>query len=207
MKRLLLIYFSLLSFSAATTRITMVRNAKVIAYEEIVHPAEMESGSEGFPSLTVFLDDAEMVRTPAAGKPVAMTVKRGDVLYRGPRDGKICATGTMEVRFVRIEFCGAQSGLTWDRSGLAPEYKLLFENGYGRAYDIHIPAGTSEPQHTHHDRVVVCLSGARLRHILPDGHEEDSTLKTGECLWRRRQTHIGSNIGKTDLWVIAVEPK
>jgi hypothetical protein len=32
-------------------------------------------------------------------------------------------------------------------------------------------------------------------------------LKTGETAWRRAQTHIGKNVGKTDLWVIAMEPK
>lgn len=90
---------------------------------------------------------------------------------------------------------------------LSPNYKLLFENQYTRAYDIRIPAGTKEPQHTHKDRVVVCLSGAKLKHLLPDGREEPSTLKTGESAWRRGGTHIGQNLGDTDLWVIAVEPK
>jgi hypothetical protein len=42
---------------------------------------------------------------------------------------------------------------------------------------------------------------------MPDGHEEPSTLKTGEIAWRLGSTHIGQNVGKTDLWAIAVEPK
>jgi quercetin dioxygenase-like cupin family protein len=90
---------------------------------------------------------------------------------------------------------------------LSPHYKLLFENQYTRVYDIRISAGAREPQHSHHDRVVVCLSGATLRHLMPDGRVEPSTLKTGETAWRRGGTHIGENFGKTDLWVVAVEPK
>jgi hypothetical protein len=81
------------------------------------------------------------------------------------------------------------------------------ENRYARVYDIRIPAHTNEPQHTHHDRVVVCLSGAKLEHLYPDGRKEPSTLSTGEVAWRRGGTHIGQNLGDTDLWVIAVEPK
>ena len=74
-------------------------------------------------------------------------------------------------------------------------------------YDIRIAAGTNEPQHTHQDRVVIGLSGAQLRHLLPDGSTVDSNLKTGEIAWRKGQTHIGENVGKTDLWAIAIEPK
>ena len=74
-------------------------------------------------------------------------------------------------------------------------------------YDIRIPAGVREPQHSHRDRVVICLSGAKLSHLLPDGRQEPSTLETGESTWRRGGTHVGQNLGTTDLWVIAVEPK
>jgi hypothetical protein len=111
------------------------------------------------------------------------------------------------VKLVRIEFRGAGIDDTWGAAGLSPNYKPLFENRYARVYDIRIPAGMREPQHTHHDRVVVCLSGAQLEHLMPDGRIEPSTLATGEIAWRRGGTHIGHNLGKTDLWVIAVEPK
>ena len=36
---------------------------------------------------------------------------------------------------------------------------------------------------------------------------EETWGATGEIAWRRGGTHIGHNLGKTDLWVIAVEPK
>jgi len=55
--------------------------------------------------------------------------------------------------------------------------------------------------------VVVCLSGAQLEHVLPDGSIQPSTLKTDEVTWRPAQTHKGHNIGDTPLWVVAIEPK
>jgi len=81
----------------------------------------------------------------------------------------------------------------------------LWSHSEGKAEKI--PAQTREPQHTHHDRVVVSLSGAELEHILPNGKIQPSTLKTGEVVWRLGGTHIGHNMGQTDLWVIAIEPK
>jgi hypothetical protein len=91
--------------------------------------------------------------------------------------------------------------------GLPPNYKVLFEDRHSRTYDIRIAAHEWEQQHTHHARVVVCLSGAQLEHVLPDGSIQSSTLKTDEVTWRPRQTHKGHNLGDTDLWVIAIEPK
>ena len=111
------------------------------------------------------------------------------------------------LRFVEVQFLGGGSAETWGNTGLAPNYKVLMENKYTRVYDIRIPAGGREPQHTHKARVVICLSGADLKHIMPDGKEEPSSLKTGEIVFRPGATHIGVNLGKTDLWVIAVEPK
>jgi quercetin dioxygenase-like cupin family protein len=92
-------------------------------------------------------------------------------------------------------------------TGLPPNYKILVENRYARAYDIRIPAHSYEQRHTHHDRVVICLAGATLEHILPNGQKQPSTLKTGEIVWRPSATHVGHNLGSTELWVIVVEPK
>ena len=207
MNRFFASYLLLLSWAAAAVPAPAIQNDRVIACEETVSPAAVESPGEGLPNATVFLNDAVVSRTPDGGKPVTLTVRRGDVIFRGPKDGRIEASGGTEVRLVRVDILGAGSKATWGRAGLAPDYRLLFENGYVRVYNIFVAAGTSEPQHTHHNRVVVCLSGAQMRHILPDGSVQDSSLRTGDCLWRPGQTHIGTNVGRTDLWVIAVEPK
>jgi hypothetical protein len=207
MNKLLVLFLSLAATAFATTRITMVRNEKVIAYEEILHPAENESGSDGFPSVTIFLSDGPVQIMDEAGKPKLVTVKRGEELFRPAKSWKLYAGSNVEVRFVRVEFCGNGSSQTWGRTGVAPDYKLPLENNYCRVTDIRFGAGTNEPLHSHHDRVVICLSGAQLRHRMPDGREEESSLKTGEVVWRKGATHIGQNVGKTDFWAITVEPK
>jgi hypothetical protein len=134
-------------------------------------------------------------------------VDEGEVAFFDAGAQPVHNAGPMPLHFVRIDFLTDGGPETWGKAGLPPAYLMLAENQYARAYDIRILPHTFEPQHTHHDRVVVCLSGAELEHILPDGTHQPSTLETGEIVWRLGATHVGHNLGTTDLWVIAIEPK
>jgi hypothetical protein len=206
MKTPLLFCLALVSSAAAATPVEMIRNEKIVAYSETLQPAESDVTSGGLPNVTVYVSDGVVETTTDGGRPVTVAVKRGQAVYRDAHE-LLRNAGTSELRLVRVDFLGAESQAIWGKGGLAPDYRMLLENGHARVYDIRIAAGTSEPQHTHQDRVVIGLSGAQLKHLLPDGQSVDSNLKTGEVAWRRGQTHIGQNVGKTDLWAIAVEPK
>jgi quercetin dioxygenase-like cupin family protein len=192
---------------SAATRTEKVRNEKVLVVEQTLAPGETTSLPGDRASVAVYLDDGSIEVTPAKGKPRTETVKRGEAVFRLRQAGTVKNAGSSALRIVWAEYLGKGGSETWGTAGLAPDYRLLFENDYGRVYDIRMAAGRSEPQHTHHDRVVICLSGAELEHEMPDGRKEISTLKTGEIAWRRGGTHVGHNLGKTDLWVIAIEPK
>ena len=185
------------------------RNEQVAVMELTILPGETEPLHAHGNYVSVQMSDAiaEVTEEGTAARKVSL--HRGDVLFRAPFRHAVKNVGTTEIRAIRIDFLGpGRPGQPlWENAGLSPNYKVLFENQFARAYDIRIPAGTKEPQHTHRDRVVVCLSGAELRHLLPDGSTEVSTLKTNEVAWRRGNTHIGQNLGRTDLWVIAIEPK
>ena len=195
------------SIASAAVQTEKVRNDKVAAFDCTLRPGETQplNGTEA--SVTVYFQAGSLEITPAGGNPQKVAVKPGDSVFRPAQAGVLKNTGPSEIHFARVDFLGSGGSETWGTTGLAPHYKLLFENPYARVYDIRIPAGTNEPQHTHKNRVVVCLSGAKLRHLMPDGREEPSTLETGEINWRLGATHIGQNLGTTDLWVIAVEPK
>ena len=184
-----------------------LRNEKVEVTECRLKPAEARKFEGRYPALTVYFDDASLEFTAQNGNRESVKVRRGDVVFAAAAAGEFRNTGTSEVKFVRTEFLTDGDNATWGAAGLSPHYKMLVENRYTRTYDIKIPAGGREPQHTHRARVVICLSGATLKHVMPNGREEPSTLKTGEVAWRLGSTHIGQNLGTTDLWVIAVEPK
>jgi hypothetical protein len=184
-----------------------IRNEKVLVIEQSLAPGETVPMPAGPGSSVVFLDAGSVVVTPVKGTPAPRTVQRGDGIYDPSLAGAVKNTGAAALRIVRIDYLGKGLPETWGTTGLSPNYQLLYEDPFSRVYDIKIAAGTREPLHTHHDRIVVCLSGAELEHLMPDGRKETSTLKTDEIVWRRGATHVGHNLGKTDLWVIAIEPK
>lgn len=191
----------------AVTQIEKFRNEKVLVVEQTLAPGETASWPGDRAGVVVYLGAGSIEVTPAEGKSRTEAVKRGEAVFQPPQAGTLKNTGSSDLRIVRVEYLGKGGSETWGTAGLAPDYTLLFENQYGRVYDIRMAAGKSEPLHSHHGRVVVCLSGAELEHEMPDGRRETSTLKTGEIAWRRAATHVGHNLGKTDLWVIAIEPK
>ena len=202
---LLLLALAPLAASAAGTE--PVRNNRVAVQDVTIQPGESEAWRGSHPVVLVYFTDGSLSMAAGSGKPVAQKVKRGDTVFVEAQSRTVLNLGPSPIHFARIEFLGSGLAETWGNTGLAPNYNVLIENRYTRTYDIRIPAGTNEPQHTHHERVVVCLQGALLRHLLPDGTQEPSNLKDGEIAWRRAATHIGQNLGKTDLWVIAVELK
>ena len=193
------------TIASAAVQTEKLRNDKVVAIDCTLRPGE--SLNSKLPSVAVYFREGSLEITPEGGKPQKVTVKPGDAVFRPAQAGVVKNTGSSEIHFARVDFLGSGGSETWGTTGLSPNYKLLFENPYTRVYDIRIPAGTNEPQHTHRNRVVVCLSGAKIVHLLPDGREEPSTLQTGEITWRLAAIHIGQNLGTTDLWVIAIEPK
>ena len=191
--------------ASAAVQTEKLRNDQVAAFDCTLGPGATLNIKD--PSVTVYFQAGSLEIAAQGDKPRKVAVKPGDTVFRPAQAAVVKNTGSSGIHFARVDFLGPGGSETWGTTGLSPHYKLLFENAYTRVYDIRIPAGTKEPQHTHKNRVVVCLSGAQLRHLMPDGREEPSTLQTGEITWRLGATHIGQNLGATDLWVIAIEPK
>jgi len=191
----------------AASKTEKIRNEKVNVLEETLAPGEAEANPVSLPSMVVYMAGNGATIQKSEGNPRKTAVNEGGILFQPANSGALKNTGTTLLHFVRVEYLTNGSSEKWGTTGLPPNYQVLLENQYGRVYDIRIPAGAKEPQHTHHDRIVISLSGAKLEHLLPSGQIQPSTLKTGEIVWRRGGTHVGHNMGSTNLWVIAVEPK
>ncbi|HEV2275999.1 MAG TPA: hypothetical protein VGR96_17640 [Acidobacteriaceae bacterium] len=198
---------SLLSLFASPGTDEKIRNSKVLVTEVVLAPNGIEKVAGGHPGVDVYWAPGSLQITRARGAAQRIRVTEGQSLFEPAGSISIKNTGQTDLHYTRVEFLGSGSSEEWRTTGLSPHYKLLIENRYARVYDIRIPAHTIEPQHTHRDRVVICLSGATLKHRYADGHEEKSTLATGQTAWRRGGTHVGQNLGSTDLWAIAIEPK
>lgn len=191
-----------LPLARAATTTPRLRNDQVNVTETTLNSGESLSLPHHHPSVVVWLA-GDAVSLNASRK----AVRRGETTFVPDEVHSITNAGPAPLRFVRVEFLTPGSTETWGRSGLPPNYTVLLENRYARVYDIRIAAQSREQRHTHQARVVICLSGAKLEHILEDGRTQPSTLKTGDVVWRPGQTHVGHNIGDTNLWAIAVEPK
>lgn len=189
----------------AASRVEKIKNEKVVVYEVTLAPGESDQDSSQLPCMIVYM--APGTAKSASGHGTPEKVREGQTVYFAAHAGSITNAGSSPLHYARVNFLTSGLKETWGMKGLSPNYKMLIENQYARAYDIRIPAQTFEPQHTHHDRIVVSLSGATLEHILPNGQKQPSTLKTGEIVWRLAATHVGHNMGHTNLWVIAIEPK
>ncbi len=194
------------TFVSAST-VEKIRNEKVLTVEVTLAPSESEMIPEKLPSMVVYMAPGVAEITGEDGQKHRGEVKEGETVFQAAHSGSVKNAGTSPLHYARVEFLTPGKDETWGMTGLSPNYKMLLEDRHARAYDIRIPAQTFEPQHTHHDRVVVSLQGAQLEHILPNGEKQPSTLQTGEIVWRLGATHVGHNMGHTDLWVIAIEPK
>jgi hypothetical protein len=183
------------------------KNDKVAVNEVTLAPGEHETISGNHASVVVYIagDEAQIKSTDGTVRDVA--IERGETVNERAQTGELINTGKAPLRLVRVEFLTSGGREVWGMKGLPPNYQMIFEDEHSRTYSIKIHAHAWEQKHTHHDRVVVCLSGARLEHVLPDGKTIPSTLQTDEVAWRLGQTHMGHNLGDTDLWVVAIEPK
>lgn len=191
----------------ALSSVEKIRNDKVLVTEDTLAPGESEAEPVLNPCVFVFMTSGSTQVSSTGAAPRREDVTEGETTFHAAGPATLLNTGTSPLRVAVIRFLTPGQEITWGTVGLAPHSTLLLENRFARAYDIKIPSQYKEPQHTHHDRVVIALSGATLEHILPDGRVQPSTLKTGEIVWRLGGTHVGHNMGSTDLWVIAVEPK
>lgn len=192
---------------AAAAKVELLKNEKVIVTEETLRPGESETVTGNHASVVVYLSGDVVEITFADGPWQGKTVSRGETVNEPAWAATLTNTGALTLRLVRVEFLTAGSRKPWGMTGLPPNYKMLFEDEHSRTYDIRIAAHTWEQKHTQHDRVLICLSGAQLEHVLSDGSRQFSTLRPDEVAWRLAQTHKERNLGHTNFWAIAVEPK
>jgi len=86
--------------------------------------------------------------------------------------------------------------------------KLLFENMFVRAWDIHVPPGVSEPKHSHGRGITVAMSDYdNETKTVPEGKIARSHTSFGEVKWAEPVTHEARNTGSTEQHVVRIELK
>lgn len=92
---------------------------------------------------------------------------------------------------------------------LAPEiYRVVLENDRVRVIDCHLKPGEKEPMHSHpNGAFVYYFTDAAMRGNELDGGTINSRNKAGDMIWRDPVTHVGENIGNSEIHTLLVEPK
>jgi len=180
-------------------------NDKVAVREVRLAPGEHLGFAGNRESVVVYLAGDEAQIKFGSGLMTHESIARGRVVRL--EDAVLTNTGHQPLRLVQVEFLTGGSSEIWGRTGLPSSYEMLFEDNLNRTYVIRVAAHEWEPMHSHHARVVVCLDGSTIEHIRPDGSTRTATLKTDSVSWRLAETHKAHNVGDSDLWVVAIEPK
>lgn len=200
-------FFAAIAGPVFATTTEVIKNDKVVVTEVTLAPGEKEPVAGHHASVVVYKAGEKAEIRLDGGRVEHESIVRGEAVKEPAKAGILINTGAVPLKLVRVEFLTAGGNAMWGRAGFAPSYQMLFEDQYSRVYNIRSAPNEWEPQHTHHDRVVVCLSGAQVEHVLPDGSIQRVVVKTDDVLWRQEQTHKAHNIGETELWEIVVEPK
>src|SRR5262249_31978458 len=149
---------------AAPGRVETVRNERVIVTDITLEPGQIESLPANPPCALVYMTDGSIEIQHEGTAPLQRAAKRGESGFIGGA-GVIKNVGPSAIHLVRVDLLIRGKAEAWGASGLSPNYRVISDNQFARIYEIRIPAHTREPQHAHHDRVVVCLSGAALKHL------------------------------------------
>ena len=85
--------------------------------------------------------------------------------------------------------------------------KIEVDNGQVQVLRIRIAPHAVIPMHDVTERVVIWLTGARLRIIHPDGTAREIHINAGEVGWATPGRHEGTNLSDQPIEFIAVIPK
>jgi hypothetical protein len=87
-------------------------------------------------------------------------------------------------------------------------HKLLFENAVLRVIEAKVPAGSTEPKHSHPRGVTVYLADYDVQTTtIPDNKVTQAQRKFGTVSWSDAVVHEVKNTGKTNSHAIRIELK
>lgn len=86
-------------------------------------------------------------------------------------------------------------------------YKVILNNEHVRIMDVRNKPGEKTPMHSHPNHVVYSFTGGTVKFTLADGKTNTVTMKAGQAVWRRAETHVVENVGKNEVHSLDIELK
>lgn len=85
-------------------------------------------------------------------------------------------------------------------------YKLVMESDRVRVLDVFLKPGEKAAMHFHPDHVVYVLNGGQAK-LMSSGKTDVMSMRNGQAIFLKAQSHETENTGKTDLHLLVVELK
>ena len=86
-------------------------------------------------------------------------------------------------------------------------HKLVLDNAFVRVLDVHVPAGKTEPRHSHPHGLSVYFTDWEAN-VTADGKPAElHHRKAGTFAWSEAIVHTVQNVGKTDGHILRIELK
>jgi quercetin dioxygenase-like cupin family protein len=110
--------------------------------------------------------------------------------------------------FLILIVCLSSLGFAQDPSKVSPDiYKVITDNDDVTVMEITFKPGQSDNMHSHLVHTVYVIQGGKIKLTMPDGTAKEMEIPSGASMHLGPATHMATNVGETELKLLAVEHK
>ena len=110
--------------------------------------------------------------------------------------------------FLVLIVCLSSLGFAQDPAKVSPDiYKVLTDNDDVTVMEITFKPGQSDNMHSHLVHTVYVIQGGKIKLTMPDGTAKELEIPSGGCMHLGATKHKATNVGETELKLLAVEHK
>ena len=139
------------------------------------------------------------------GREIPLVRKKGDVFYNDAVTHRITNTGTTPIHNLIVELKAPAPPASRPAAPATSDQTLRLQNGRVRVRLIEVPAGGTEPMHSHPAYVGYAFETYAAKAILADGTERQMARQAGDAFFSEPVTHQVVVTSRTPLRNLIVE--
>ena len=139
------------------------------------------------------------------GREIPRVRKKGDVFFSDAVTHRIANTGTTPIHNLIVELKSPAPAGTAPAAPASSDATVRFQNGRVRVRLIEVPAGGTEPTHSHPAYVGYAFETYTARATLADGTRREMARKAGDAFFSEAVTHEVVVTSPTPLRNLIVE--
>lgn len=139
------------------------------------------------------------------GREIPLARRKGDVFFNDAVTHRIANTGTAPIHNLIVELKNPAPPGAAAAAPATPDATVKFQNGRVRVRLIEVPAGGTEPTHSHPAYVGYAFETYAARAILADGTRREMARNAGDAFFSEAITHEVHVTSATPLRNLIVE--